>query len=507
MSLASAALVSLLALLAPLVVRLIRLPVPDIVVQIGFGIVVGPQVLGWARIDEPVRVLSLIGLSFLLFLAGLELDFERLRGRVLRVAASSFGLSFVVALALGGLLGAAGLVKSPLLIAVILAATSVGIVIPILSDAGQVDTPLGRIVVAGGSLAEVIPVLLLSLLFSAQASDLGARITLLAAFCALVAAVALLIFGLERWRWIGRTLLALQDTTAQIRVRAAVALLMSFAALATGFGLEAILGSFGAGATISLLDRDRALTHQEFRTKLQAVGFGALIPFFFVATGMSLDVRSFVTDPATLARVPVFLAAILIARGLPALLYRPLLASRREVVIAGLLQATNLSIPVVGGSIGVGLGLIRPENYVALVAAGLVSVVAFPLIASALTGHNESEPEPRLRGPKARPANDAITAATTLSVPPYRNHLPGVVAVMITVPLATGMDSTNAAMIQPIPGSSAPLTEPIAHAASRQVSRMAAQQTSAATGTGVGTRPYWKLPIVPSTTPTMNSTP
>jgi Kef-type K+ transport system membrane component KefB len=402
MSLASAALVSLLALLAPLVVRLIRLPVPDIVVQIGFGIVVGPQVLGWARIDEPVRVLSLIGLSFLLFLAGLELDFERLRGRVLRVAASSFGLSFVLALALGGPLGAAGLVKSPLLIAVILAATSVGIVIPILSDAGQVDTPLGRIVVAGGSLAEVIPVLLLSLLFSAQASDLGARITLLAAFCALVAAVALLIFGLERWRWIGRTLLALQDTTAQIRVRAAVALLMSFAALATGFGLEAILGSFGAGATISLLDRDRALTHQEFRTKLQAVGFGALIPFFFffVATGMSLDVRSFVTDPATLARVPVFLAAILIARGLPALLYRPLLASRREVVTAGLLQATNLSIPVVGGSIGVGLGLIRPENYVALVAAGLVSVVAFPLIASALTGHKVVNTATQRRAPR-----------------------------------------------------------------------------------------------------------
>jgi Kef-type K+ transport system membrane component KefB len=138
-----------------------------------------------------------------------------------------------------------------------------------------------------------------------------------------VAAAALLIFGLERWHWIGRTLLALQDTTAQIRV---------------------------------------------------------------VSTGMSLDVRSFVTSPGTLARVPVFLAAILIARGLPALLYRPLLSSRREVVTAGLLQATSLSIPIVGGSIGVGLGLIRPENYVALVAAGLVSVIAFPLIASASGG-------------------------------------------------------------------------------------------------------------------------
>jgi Kef-type K+ transport system membrane component KefB len=401
-SLTSVALVSLLALLAPLVVRLIRLPVPEIIVQILFGVIIGPQVLGWARVDQPVRVLSLIGLSFLLFLAGLELDFDRLRGRTLQTAAGGFVLSAVLALAFGGILGAAGLVKSPLLIAVILSATSVGIVIPILSDSGEVDTPLGRLVVAGGSLAEVIPVLLLSLLFSERASGIGAQVTLLAAFCALVVAVALLIFGLERWHWIGRALLALQDTTAQLRVRAAVALLLSFAALAAGFGLEAILGSFLAGATISLLDRDRALTHQEFRSKLEAVGFGALIPFFFISTGMSLDVRTFVTSPGTLARVPVFLVALLIVRGLPALLYRPLLSSRRQVVTAGLLQATNLSIPIVGGSIGVTLGLIRPGNYVALVAAGLVSVTVFPVIAAALTGHQPGTPaQPGATGPAA----------------------------------------------------------------------------------------------------------
>ncbi|MBO3751180.1 cation:proton antiporter [Streptosporangiaceae bacterium NEAU-GS5] len=381
MSLASTALVAVVAFLAPLVVRILRLPVPEVVMQILLGVVIGPQVLGWARIDEPVRVLSLIGLSLLLFLAGLELDADRLRGSTLRTAATAFALSLAVALALGAVLAAAGLVKSPLLIAVILAATSAGIVIPILRDADQLDTPLGRLVVAGGSLAEVIPVVLLSLLFSEQARDLGARLTLLVAFFALVAAAGLLIFGFERSTWTGRTLLALQDTTAQIRVRAAVALLMCFAALATGFGLEAILGSFLAGATISLLDRDRAMTHQQFRTKLQAVGFGALIPYFFVATGMSLDVRSFVTDAGTPARVPVFLAALLIVRGLPALLYRPLLASWRQVTAAGLFQATSLSIPIVGGSIGVDLGLIRPENYVALVAAGLMSVIIFPIAA------------------------------------------------------------------------------------------------------------------------------
>src|SRR5262245_9126243 len=146
MSLASAAVVSVVAVVAPLVVRFIRVPVPDIVVQIVLGIVVGPQVLGWARVDEPVRVLSLIGLSFLLFLAGLELDFDRLRGRTLRTAGSGFAVSLALAVALGAILGAAGLVKSPLLIAVILSATSVGIVIPILSDSKQLDTPLGRLV-------------------------------------------------------------------------------------------------------------------------------------------------------------------------------------------------------------------------------------------------------------------------------------------------------------------------------------------------------------------------
>ncbi len=375
---------SLLAFLAPLVVRLVQLPIPDIVVQILFGVLVGPQVLGWASIDEPVRVLSLIGLSFLLFLAGLELDLDRMRGRTLRVAATGFGLSCALAVAVGGILGAAELARSPFLIAVILSATSVGIVIPILSDSGALNTVLGRLVVVGGSLAEVIPVALLSLLFSNTARDLGSRLTLLAAFCGLVAAAGLLLVGLDRWKWTNRALLAMQDTSAQLRVRAAVALLMGFAALAAGFGLEAILGAFLAGATISLLDRRRTLTHPEFRGKLQAVGFGALIPYFFVATGMSLDVGSFVTDAGMLLRVPVFLAAMLIVRGLPALLYRRVLTVR-QVLAAALLQATNVSIPIVGGSIGVGLGLIRPQNYVALVVAGLVSVVAFPLIASTLT--------------------------------------------------------------------------------------------------------------------------
>jgi Kef-type K+ transport system membrane component KefB len=326
-------------------------------------------------------VLSVVGLGFLLLLSGLEIDFDRLRGRTLALTSAAFALSFALAAGAGLVLGATGLVRSPLLIAVILAATSLGIILPGLKDAGQVGTPFGQVVVAGASIAEVVPIVLLSLLFSADASGVGSQLTLLAAFGGFVVAIGLIIAGAERSGRIARTLLTLQETTAEIRIRGAVALLMVLAALATAFGLEAILGAFLAGATLRLLDRDRAMTHSLFRTKLQAVGFGAFVPFFFVSTGMALDVRALVDSPATLARVPVFLAALLVVRGLPALLYAPLATDRRQVVAAGLLQATSLSIPVVAGSIGVDLGLIRPDNYVALVAAGLLSVVAFPLLA------------------------------------------------------------------------------------------------------------------------------
>src|SRR5205823_14468723 len=101
-------------------------------------------------------------------------------------------------------------------------------------------------------------------------------------------------------------------------------------------------------------------------------------------TGIKLDVSSLLHSGSALTRVPIFLAALLIVRGVPALLYRRFAERRGQVVAAALLQATSLSIPVVAGQIGVDLGLIRPTNYVALVAAGLISVIVFPLISLAL---------------------------------------------------------------------------------------------------------------------------
>jgi len=190
------------------------------VLEIVLGIVIGPHVLGWVSVDTPIRVLSLLGLAFLLLLAGLEVDYERLRGRRLRVIALAYAISFGLALLIGLGRHAGGLVKSPLLVAIALSATSLGIVIPILKDAGQIATPFGQLVAAGASIAEIATIVLLSLFFSEKSSGIGAKLVLLGLFALFVLAVGVAVLGAEQSMRISAALVRLQDTTAQIRIRA-----------------------------------------------------------------------------------------------------------------------------------------------------------------------------------------------------------------------------------------------------------------------------------------------
>ncbi|MGW5239284.1 cation:proton antiporter [Monashia sp. NPDC004114] len=391
--------VAVVALAAPLLVSVIpRVRVPAVVMEIVAGVVLGPAVLGVAEADLAVQVMAVIGLAFLLFMVGLELDVRVLRGTVLRLAA----LGYLLSLALGGGIGlvvtAAGWVQGPLLIAIALSATSLGLVVPVLKDAGRLDSTLGRLTIAAATLADVAAILLLTLLFSEGTSSVGARVVLLVSFAGVVILVAAGLVFTERWRPLGDLVLRLQDTTAEIRVRAAVVLLLGFVVLAERFGLETILGALLAGAVVGAIDRDTS-THPQFRTKLEAIGNGFVIPVFFIASGMRLDVAGLVADPAALARTPVFLAALLLARGLPALVFRGRL-SGRETAAAGLLQATSLPFLVTASMIGVDTGLVSPVNAAALVAAGVLSILIFPVGALGLLrgSHTPSAPtSPELR--------------------------------------------------------------------------------------------------------------
>ena len=369
------------ALLAPLTLGFFpRVRLPAIVLEIVLGIVIGPSGLGWVKPDLPVSILALVGLAFLLFLSGLEIDVERLRGRILKLTAIGFAMSFAIAVVLGLGLKAGGFVKSPLFVAIVLVATSLGVIVPVLKDSGNISSDFGQLVIAAASIADFGAIILLSVFFSGKGStSTAATLILLGVFGLVVALVGLAIAGFEHSMSLSRVLRRLQDTTAQIRVRAAFVLLIGFTALADSVGLETILGAFAAGALLSLIDRDEAMTHPQFRLKLEAVGFGVFIPVFFVTSGLRFDLGALFSSASTVARVPLFLLAIYLARGLPAFVYVRLLGRSRSV-IAGVLQATSLPFIVAATQIGLQVGVITRASAAGLVAAGLLSVVISPAL-------------------------------------------------------------------------------------------------------------------------------
>jgi Kef-type K+ transport system membrane component KefB len=366
---------------------------PSVVLEILAGIVIGPSVLGIVHVDDSISVISVIGLAFLLFLAGLEIEFDKLRGRVLRITLVGFAVSFAIAVLAALILKATGLIETPLLIAIILCATSLGVLIPVLKDAGEISSTFGQLIVAAGTIADFGAVILLSIFFSGE-GGVGSTLLLIGSLVLLAVVILIAVRSAERVSLLRQDLIRLQDTTAQIRVRGAIVLLVGFAAIADSLGLESILGAFMAGAILSLLDRDEQMTHPEFRRKLEAVGFGVFIPVFFVTSGVRYDLDALLSSASNVVMVPIFLTALVAARGLPALLYRRMLDAR-HTAIAGLMQATSLPFIVAAVAIGEDLDLVSAAEGAALIGAGLLSVLLFPAIGLGLLkrGGKASKPD------------------------------------------------------------------------------------------------------------------
>ena len=376
-SYSSLLLLSLVAAASPLLAEIpLGLRMPIVVLEIVLGIAVGPHVLGWATPGPTIAVLSNLGLAFLFFLAGMEIDFEELRGTPLVRATEGWIISALLAAALVGGLWWMDVVKAPLLVGLALTTTAIGTLIPILRDGGVLETTLGRFVLGAGVAGEFFPILAMSVLFSTRFSTplqlvflLGfVALSLAAAWIALTARPSRIIALLER------TLHA----TSQLPVRLAIFLMVALLVLAEHLGMDMILGAFAAGIAVGLATRDEA--GHALREKLETIGFGFFIPLFFVATGIKFDLALFAGGGPALARVPLFLALLLVARGLPALwIYRRELDLRARLRL-GLFQATALPLVVALTEIGLGTGVMMPENGAALLGAGMLSVLIFPLL-------------------------------------------------------------------------------------------------------------------------------
>jgi Kef-type K+ transport system membrane component KefB len=379
--------VAAIAFAAPLIRGMApQILVPSIVLELVAGIIVGPHALGIASATTPVEVFSTVGLACLLFLAGREIQVERLRGALLATSLAGFAISFALGFGAALAVHEVGLIKTPLLLAIIFVATSLSIIIVPLKDAGETETNWGQQVIAAGAIAEFGAVVLLSFFYSGEHRGAPTEILHLSLF---VLVAALVLFSIKRgsqMRRVREAIDRLEGTSAQIRVRGDFALVAVVAGVASQLGLEAILAAF----TVGVIRGMTSARDERQEERLDAVALGIFVPFFFVGSGLDFDVGALFASFSSFIRLPLFVLALLVVRGLPALLYRGRFGTTRSIA-AGLLQATSLSFIVVATQIGLDLNIMYPATATALVGAGLISVVAFPALAFRMIGEPEIE--------------------------------------------------------------------------------------------------------------------
>ena len=348
--------------------------IPVVVVELALGVVIGPQALDLAHVNSFTDFFADLGLGMLFFFAGYEIDIARIRGEPLRLALLGWALSLAIAYSLGGLLAAAGVVVSLVYVGSALATTAIGTLIPVLSDTGELRTRFGTYLLAAGAVGEFGPILLLTLVLSTQSAVHNALI--LIAFVALAVTVAVLAVRSAELTLplFERTI----ETSSQLAVRWIVVLVFALALVASHLGLDLLLGGFAAG----LITRQVLATREipAFDSKLTAVAFGVFIPFFFVVSGMKLDIDALFASPSGVAKLATFFVLFLVVRGTPALLlYRGVLPLKEDRMALALFTATQLPLVVAITTVAVDGGHMRSSTAAALVGAGALSTLAGPL--------------------------------------------------------------------------------------------------------------------------------
>ena len=364
-----------------------RLVLPSIVVEIALGILIGPEVLDVAETDSYIEFLSTIGLVFLFFFAGLEVVERHVPRQAIARGSLGWAISLALGIAIGYLLQLAGLGAEGWLLGIALSTTALGTLVPILSDSGILPTPLGRAVLGTGVAGEFWPIIVMSV-FLTGVYGAAAEVVLLFVFGAIALGTAYLAIRARP----PRVVAILRETlhsTGQAAVRLSIALLAALVLLANDVGFDFVLGAFAAGLIVGL-----ALDNPEgaiVRMRLEGIGFGLLIPVYFVATGLTFDLDSLLTARG-LGLAVLFLSLLLVVRGTPALLWLRELGSRGTGSVA-FFGATALPLVVAIVDLGTGRGAIDGDVGASLIGAAMVSVLVYPLIATAIIGPEEWSPD------------------------------------------------------------------------------------------------------------------
>ncbi|SDK97434.1 cation:proton antiporter [Streptomyces indicus] len=372
-----------IAVLAPLLAYGVGrwLPVPLVIFEILLGIVIGPDVLGWATEGELVDGLSHLGLAMLIFLAGYEIEFDRIRGDTLTRAAWAWVCALVLGLGVGLLLASGGFSKA-VCIGTALTSTALGTVLPLLKDAGDLRSRFGSVMQAVGACGEFGPIIAMAILLSGRSA--GQSTVVLVLF-------GLLTAGAVWWAmrphqpWFAHVIAKTLHSSGQFAVRLVVLLLALMLGLATWLGLDVLLGAFAAGMiTRIVLHRAAPDSAHEVVSKVEAMGFGFLVPLFYVVTGISFDLAALLEGGRALLLLPLFLVLFLCVRGVPVWLLAPRDLGRRDRTALSVYASTALPLVVAITTIGLEEHLLKSSEAAALVGAAMVSVLVFPLVAMKL---------------------------------------------------------------------------------------------------------------------------
>jgi Kef-type K+ transport system membrane component KefB/Trk K+ transport system NAD-binding subunit len=386
--------VFLLAIFVPIITSRIK-AVPVVVGEILAGILVGRSVLGWVQEDSILALIADIGLAFLMFLAGMEIDFDPILGKkdgkandspnLLRF--SSWVYILTAFLAGGGafLLYQMGMEGDPWLIAFILSATSLGVLLPVLRERRLTRTRFGQSVFLTATLADFLTVILLTVYLIIQAQGMDPEIFSISLLFLSFFIAYRLGTRFSRLNKVRRLVEELSRATVQIKVRGAIGILLFFVVLAGFVNAELILGAFLAGMVISLVKspQDDGLVHN-----LEAFGFGFFIPVFFIMVGVNLDLRSLWESPQALLLLPALLLISIVVKIIPFSLFKRYL-SWREVLAGGALLNTHLSLEIAVAIVGARTGLLSPATTTAVTLFAILTVMFMPVIFGSIAPASE----------------------------------------------------------------------------------------------------------------------
>lgn len=392
--------VSGVAFLVPLLLSRVKV-IPVVVGEILLGILIGRSGFNLIDPDEfSLQLLSEIGFAFLMFLSGLEIDFTMLtrapslpngkQATPLQSAALSFAATILVALPMALLLVQFELASDPWLLALILSTTSLGIVVPVLKERGLNSTAYGQTVLLSALLADFVTMLLITVYVSFYSIGLTIEILLIGVLFVAFLVIYRLGQGQIKRPGVRRIIEGLERATSQFKVRGSIALMLGFVVLAEFVDVELILGSFLAGAVVSLLStRD----DEGLREKLDAIGYGFFIPIFFIMVGINFNLAAMLESSSARLLAPLLLLIAILIKIMASLPLKRIY-TWRQTLGAGSINSARLSLIIASAAIGLRIGAISEATNAAIIFVAAASSTLAPLAFNWILPPTE-EPEKR----------------------------------------------------------------------------------------------------------------